>query len=107
MKPTLTKSSGALAAGYAFGTPVTGLRHLHVINTHTADLYLQVHNSLAAPSEGAAPLWVAPVFAGLRLSETWGDGDLNLANCYVCLSTTLATKTLAGTVGYFTITCAR
>lgn len=107
IRTTNSKSSGALAAGVAFGEPVRGLRHINVLNTGASDLYVQIFDSESAPADGSVPLWCGVAFAGLRLTESFSAGSFPLTGCYACLSTTAATKTIATAVGYWTLVCDR
>lgn len=61
----------------------------------TAGLYLQIHDANAAPADGAVPVKCWP--ASECQYKEFKRGELTLAvGCYICLSTTAATKTLAG-----------
>jgi hypothetical protein len=60
----------------------------------TDGLFFQVHDSIVVPAEGSFPVksWPAAECA----FKDFKIGELNLTlGCYVCLSTTAATKTLA------------
>lgn len=60
----------------------------------TAGLFLQVHNSAVVPAEGAVPIKVWP--AAETGYKEFKRGELTLAlGCYICLSSTAGTKTLA------------
>lgn len=58
--------------------------------------FLQVHDSYTAAAEGAAPLKCWPIYTDAPGFKLFDVGELNLLNgCYICISTTEATKTLA------------
>lgn len=85
----------AVTAQVAATHPMLMLKLESTLNAAaTAGLFLQIHDSAVAAAEGAAPLKVWPA-AECGYKE-FKRGDLTLAlGCYVCLSTTSATKTLA------------
>jgi len=61
-----------------------------------SDRFLQVHDAYAAPAEEAVPLRVWPIYTGAAGYKLFDVGELQLANgCYICISETEATKTLA------------
>lgn len=58
--------------------------------------FLQVHDAYAAPAEGAVPLKSWPIYTDAAGYKLFDVGELELVNgCYICISTTEATKTLA------------
>lgn len=67
-------------------------------NATDTDLYLQVHDSAATPDDGAVPKYVRLLEARACRGLTFGfkPGGLFESGLYICVSTTDATKTLAG-----------
>jgi hypothetical protein len=78
-------------------------------NTSAGVLYLQIFDSATVPADTTAPLvciaipatstasWDPEGASGRSVGETFTNG------CAVCLSTTAATKTVAGAVGVFSV----
>lgn len=85
----------AVAAQQVATHPVALLKLEATLNSSAAaGLFLQIHNSAVVPAEGAAPFkcWTAAECAYKEFKR----GELNLPlGCYICLSTTSATKTLS------------
>lgn len=58
-------------------------------------LFLQIHDTQTTAAEGAAPIKSWPVVADSDVYKEFKRGELQVNNgCYVCISTTEATKTL-------------
>ena len=93
-RPTKQYSSDALVAGAQVATQSTILCGFHASNTHNATLYVQVHDSATAPADTAVPLASFKVAAGDHLVVR--DLPIPLTHgCYICVSSTQGTKTLA------------
>ena len=60
-----------------------------------ANMYLQVHDSNVTAAEGAVPLKSWPIGTASEGYKEFKRGELNLAaGCYLCVSSTEATKTI-------------
>ena len=60
-----------------------------------AGTFWQVHDSASVPTNGAVPVKSWPAYTGAPDYKDFTGAELNLVNgCYVCISTTEATKTL-------------
>jgi len=85
----------AVAAQLVAKQPVGILKLESTLNSSASDaLYVQIHDTIAVPAEGAVPIKSWP--AGECQYKEFEHHELRLAlGCYICLSSTLATKTLA------------
>ena len=93
-RPTKQYTSDALVAAAQVAASSCNLCGFIASNNNAAVRYLQIHNSATTPAEGAVPMASLPIAAGDTL--VMADMPLTLsAGLYICLSETLATKTLA------------
>lgn len=99
LKPKLKYASSALEAGAA----VADARRVYsvtVSNTGAA-LFLQLFDAAALPADGAVPLVSVPVSAASVQFYDVAKGLPLTTGLAFCLSSTQATKTVAGSVGLF------
>lgn len=89
----------AVASQQVATHPILVLKLEATVNSGmTAGLYLQIFDSVSTPAEGTVPVKCWP--AAECSYKEFKNGDLSLSlGCYICLSTTAATKTLAIGVG--------
>lgn len=80
---------------------------IYLITAHwagTSPVYVQVHNKTSAPADASVPLFSYKCEAGKNFCYSFPFDGFELGTgIYVCFSTTQATKTLAGTTGWFNV----
>lgn len=93
----ITVTGIAVTAKQVTTHPTGVLRLRGNFNGTTADRWLQVFDAVAAPADGTAPLIAAiPLYQSSPFFAEFEIGALQLKfGCYICVSTTQATKTLS------------
>lgn len=91
-----TANSAALANALQVATQPGTIFSATVYNNSGSTVYLQLHDAVSAPANGAVPKLVEPVLAGTTGSFDWATGRLCTVGIYLCTSSTAATKTLSG-----------
>lgn len=105
---TLHSSAAAEASAIASAVPCQ-VDEIVATNTGATVLYLHIFDSATLPADTTAPDVCIAVPATTTVSwdpERAGAADRGVAfasGCVVCLSSTAATKTIAGSVGVFTV----
>lgn len=87
-------ASTAAEAGRVISTKEGRFVEVLVLNTAGSTRYLQVHDSATAPADTAVPKLVIAVTAGANGFISPKEAVKMENGCYVCLSSTAATKTL-------------
>ena len=86
----------ALATNLVVKNATGTLYRISGINNNAAVRYLQIHNTASLPADGVVPALVFAIPATSNFSFDWGVYGRRFATgITVCLSTTLATKTIA------------
>lgn len=94
--------SAALEASHIISASACTLRSAKAYNSSGGTLYLQVFNAASLPANGTAPARTPiPVLAGDVNGDAWEGGTRLSTGCVLALSSTIATLTVAGAVGWF------
>ena len=72
------------------------LSRIHARNLSGADIYLQFHDLATTPADGVAPSFPAITIPAGTTYESDTPRSF-VAGCYICASSTIATKTLVAT----------
>ena len=96
-------SSSALEAEAVASTGRCYIDEVICTNTGASTVYLQVFDSATAVANGTAQELTVAVPAGATVSWDGEAEDSFGAGCYVCISTTAATKTLGAAEAVFTV----
>lgn len=101
---SILHSSAALEASQIVSTTSTRINEVIATNTSAGVLYLHIFDSATLPADTAAPEVSIAIPATSTVSwDPEGEKVLFNAGFTVCLSSTAATKTIAGAVGVFTV----
>lgn len=100
--PLTNIHSPALEASHVLSATPCKVRSVKAINTGAAPLYLMLFDAAALPANGTAPSRVPiPIAAGDVNGDTWEGSTAFATGCVAALSSTVATLTVAGAVGWF------
>lgn len=86
--------TNALAASLVVKTGPGILYGLTVYNSKASAQFVQVHDSVGVPADGAVPVLTLTVAASSNLGIQWLPGRTFLYGIFVCNSSTAATKTI-------------
>ena len=102
LTPATHVGSSVLEASHVISIAPKSLRSAKVLNTSASPLYLMVFDATSLPVNGTAPSRTPiPVEAGDVNGDDWPGGTALATGCVVALSSTVATLTVAGAVGWF------
>lgn len=94
--------SSALEASHVVATAARSLYRAACLNSSGVDLWLFVLDATILPADGAVPSRTPiPCPAGSIGIDEWQGGTALTTGCVLALSSTLATLTIAGAVGWF------
>jgi hypothetical protein len=99
----LNVHSNALAASLEVKTGTGRLYGFSVLSTSASDQYVQVHDAQTLPGDGAVPVAVFLVSAGTDKELLWIPGRTFLYGCFLCNSSTVATKTIGSADCFFDV----
>lgn len=101
--PPSNNPSTALEASRIVKAGPCILYSITVVNTSASDLYLQLFDKTTVPADGVlvdSDIWIIPA-GGLGGLEYESRGRSFHTGCVAVLSSTMSTKTIAGSVGLF------
>lgn len=89
-------NAGTLVNALQVSTVPCKLFSILVTNTKGSTQYIQIHESASAAAEGAVPVLPAiPIAAATFAAFDLGvPAGVDLSSCYICNSSTAATKTI-------------
>lgn len=88
-------AQAALAADSVISAIPAVLMGLTVNNTKASAQFVQLHDAVSAPANGAVPVWCGTLAASTDKTIDFGIYGMNFnTGIYVCNSSTSATKTL-------------
>ncbi len=99
-------SSGGLVASAVLKTGKGRVHWVFPFNNNGSARFVQIFDAAALPADGAAPLWVYPLAAAAAPAKELAfppEGLLCNTGIVICISTTLATKTIAAADLLFTV----
>lgn len=99
----LNVSSAKLEASRIVKTSKGILFGFTVLNTNAASRFIQVFDASSLPADGAVPDLVISVAASSSTGVNWIPGRTFHTGCFLCNSTTAATKTLGSADSFFDV----
>lgn len=99
----LNVSSPGLEASRIVKTGKGILFGFTVLNTNAAARFIQIFDRSSLPSDGAVPDFVISVAASSSGGVNWIPGRTFHTGCFICNSTTAATKTIGSADSFFDV----
>jgi hypothetical protein len=100
--PASNLHSSALEASHVLSAAPCKVRSVKAINTGVTTAYLMLFDAAALPADGTAPSRCPiPIAAGDVNGDTWEGSTAFATGCVAALSSTVATLTVTGAVGWF------
>jgi hypothetical protein len=100
--PLTNIHSPALEASHVLSAAPCKVRSVKAINTGVTTAYLMLFDAAALPADGTAPSRCPiPIAAGDVNGDTWEGTTAFAIGCVAALSSTVATLTVTGAVGWF------